>query len=46
LRPASPPVYFGFGSARAPEDLGKTMIETVRALGRRAIVSRGWPICH
>jgi vancomycin aglycone glucosyltransferase len=42
LRPASPPVYFGFGSARAPEDLGKTMIETVRALGRRAIVSRGW----
>ena len=36
------PVYFGFGSIRAPHDLGKTMIETARALGRRAIVSRGW----
>jgi vancomycin aglycone glucosyltransferase len=37
-----PPVYFGFGSMRAPEDLGRAMVETARALGRRAIVSRGW----
>jgi vancomycin aglycone glucosyltransferase len=37
-----PPVYFGFGSIRAPQDLSKNMIQTVRALGRRAIVSRGW----
>jgi len=42
LEAGEPPVYFGFGSIRAPEDLSKTMIETARALGRRAIVSRGW----
>ncbi len=37
-----PPVYFGFGSIRTPQDLSKTMIDAARALGRRAIVSRGW----
>lgn len=37
-----PPVYFGFGSIRAPEDLSRAMIESARAVGRRAIVSRGW----
>lgn len=42
LEAGEPPVYFGFGSIRAPEDLSKTMIETARALGRRAIISRGW----
>jgi len=42
LAGGEPPVYFGFGSIRAPEDLSKTMIETARALGRRAIVHRGW----
>jgi vancomycin aglycone glucosyltransferase len=42
LEAGEPPVYFGFGSIRAPQDLGKTMIETARALGRRAIVLRGW----
>jgi vancomycin aglycone glucosyltransferase len=42
LEAGEPPVYFGFGSIRAPEDLSKTMIEAARALGRRAIVSRGW----
>jgi len=36
------PVYFGFGSARAPERLNQIMIEAARAVGRRAIVSRGW----
>ncbi|MDQ2708090.1 MAG: glycosyltransferase [Actinomycetota bacterium] len=36
------PVYFGFGSIRAPKELGAAMIGTARALGRRAIVSRGW----
>ncbi|GAC1613606.1 MAG: glycosyltransferase [Gemmatimonadaceae bacterium] len=36
------PVYFGFGSIRAPHELSKAMIETARALGRRAILSRGW----
>jgi vancomycin aglycone glucosyltransferase len=37
-----PPVYFGFGSTRAPQDAGRVMLEAVRAVGRRAIVSRGW----
>ena len=42
LETGEPPVYFGFGSMRAPQDLGQVMIQTARALGRRAIVSRGW----
>jgi vancomycin aglycone glucosyltransferase len=37
-----PPVYFGFGSTRAPQDLARAMVDSARALGRRAIVSRGW----
>ena len=37
-----PPVYFGFGSMGATPDLGQVMVQTARALGRRAIVSRGW----
>ena len=42
LDAGDPPVYFGFGSIRAPENLGRAMIEAARALGRRAIVLRGW----
>jgi vancomycin aglycone glucosyltransferase len=42
LETGEPPVYFGFGSIRAPRDLSRVMIQTARALGRRAIVSRGW----
>jgi len=42
LEAGEPPVYFGFGSMRAPQDLNRVMIEAARALGRRAIVSRGW----
>jgi vancomycin aglycone glucosyltransferase len=42
LEAGEPPVYFGFGSMRAPQDLGRVMVEAARALGRRAIVSRGW----
>jgi vancomycin aglycone glucosyltransferase len=42
LEAGEPPVCFGFGSIRAPHDINRTMIETARALGRRAIVSRGW----
>lgn len=42
LGAGEPPVYFGFGSIRAPEELSRRMIGAVRALGRRAIVSRGW----
>lgn len=42
LDAGEPPVYFGFGSIRAPEDLSRVMITSARALGRRAIVYRGW----
>lgn len=42
LTTGEPPVYFGFGSIRAPQDFSHVMIQTARALGRRAIVSRGW----
>jgi vancomycin aglycone glucosyltransferase len=42
LDAGEPPVYFGFGSVRAPEGLTRVMIQTAHALGRRAIVSRGW----
>jgi len=36
------PVYFGFGSISAPAGSSQAMIDSARALGRRAIVSRGW----
>lgn len=42
LDAGEPPIYFGFGSIRAPEDISRAMIASARALGRRAIVSRGW----
>jgi vancomycin aglycone glucosyltransferase len=37
-----PPIYFGFGSIRAPEEFSRATIETARRLGRRAILLRGW----
>jgi vancomycin aglycone glucosyltransferase len=37
-----PPIYFGFGSTNAPQNAGQVMLQAARALGRRAIVSRGW----
>ncbi len=42
LDAGEPPVYFGFGSIGAPENASRVMIESARALGRRAIVLRGW----
>ncbi len=42
LDAGEPPVYFGFGSMRAPQDVSQAMIKATRAVGRRAIVSRGW----
>ena len=42
LDAGEPPIYFGFGSIRAPEDLGQVVIKSARALGHRVIVSRGW----
>jgi vancomycin aglycone glucosyltransferase len=42
LDAGEPPIYFGFGSVRATEGLSRVMITSARALGRRAIISRGW----
>lgn len=42
LDAGAPPIYFGFGSMRAAPEVGRSMLESARALGRRAIVSRGW----
>jgi len=42
LETGEPPVYFGFGSIRAPQGLAQVMVQTARVLGRRAIISRGW----
>jgi vancomycin aglycone glucosyltransferase len=42
LDAGEPPIYFGFGSISAPQGLSQVMIESARALGRRAILLRGW----
>ncbi|MGC4900429.1 glycosyltransferase [Micromonospora echinospora] len=43
LDDGDPPVYFGFGSmVQVQEDLGHVAVRAARALGRRAVVSRGW----
>jgi vancomycin aglycone glucosyltransferase len=42
LAAGEPPVYFGFGSMVAAARAGPMLVEVARALGRRAIVSRGW----
>lgn len=54
LDDGEPPVYFGFGSMTSPRANGAAMVDTARAVGRRAIVLRGWgevdldpaPDCH
>jgi len=42
LDAGEPPIYLGFGSISAPADLSQVMIQSARALGRRAILLRGW----
>ena len=42
LDAGEPPIYFGFGSISAPQGLSEAMIQSARALGRRAILLRGW----
>jgi vancomycin aglycone glucosyltransferase len=42
LEAGAPPVYVGFSSVRAPEDVARVAIEAIRATGHRALVSRGW----
>jgi vancomycin aglycone glucosyltransferase len=41
LNAGDPPIFFGFGSMRAAQDVSKSMIHAARAVGRRAIVSSG-----
>ncbi|WP_352244158.1 glycosyltransferase [Lentzea sp. NBRC 105346] len=43
LSAGEPPIYFGLGSSQGVgPNLDEVMIETARALGRRAILHRGW----
>ena len=42
LDAGTPPVYVGFGSMRASRDIVRVAVEAIRALGRRALLSRGW----
>jgi vancomycin aglycone glucosyltransferase len=42
LDSGAPPIYFGLGSMRVPQELGAVMSSAARALGRRAILARGW----
>ncbi|GAB3711939.1 glycosyltransferase [Amycolatopsis oliviviridis] len=44
LEAGEPPVYVGFGSmaAYAPKDIARVGIESLRALGRRILLARGW----
>jgi vancomycin aglycone glucosyltransferase len=42
LDSGDPPIYFGFGSTRAPEEAGPVAVHAARTVGRRAIISRGW----
>jgi vancomycin aglycone glucosyltransferase len=42
LASGEPPVYFGFGSMRAPEQTSRILIEAARTLGLRSILSQGW----
>jgi vancomycin aglycone glucosyltransferase len=42
LDAGAPPVYVGFSSVRAPEDVAAVAIGAIRAQGRRVVISRGW----
>ena len=42
LAAGEPPVYFGFGSMQSGPLTGRTLLESARESGHRAIISRGW----
>jgi len=42
LAAGTPPAYVGLGSVRAPDDIARVAIESIRAQGRRVVLSRGW----
>ncbi|WP_437729600.1 glycosyltransferase [Sorangium sp. So ce861] len=42
LAAGEPPVYVGFGSMPVDPQTGRSVIEAVRAAGRRVVLSQGW----
>lgn len=36
------PIYFGFGSMPTSSETSRALVDAARAVGRRAIISRGW----
>jgi vancomycin aglycone glucosyltransferase len=42
LAASAPPVYVGFGSMPATQETGRAVIDAVRAVGRRVVLSQGW----
>jgi vancomycin aglycone glucosyltransferase len=42
LAAGDPPVYFGFGSMRMPDEVAEVVAEVTRRAGRRAIIAGGW----
>src|SRR4051812_21704360 len=42
LDAGKPPIYFGFGSMPVADGTGRVLIDAARAVGRRAIILRGW----
>jgi vancomycin aglycone glucosyltransferase len=42
LAAGPPPVYVGMGSVRAPADVARVTVESIRAQGRRVVIGRGW----
>ncbi len=42
LEAGDAPVYLGFGSMPAPVGASRVLVDAARAVGRRAIVSKGW----
>ncbi|WP_331096665.1 DUF2380 domain-containing protein [Archangium sp.] len=38
----APPVYVGFGSMPTDQNAGRTVVEAVRSVGHRVVLSRGW----
>ncbi|HLK40074.1 MAG TPA: glycosyltransferase, partial [Polyangiaceae bacterium] len=42
LAAGAPPIFLGFGSMPVPAGVSRTLVDAARAVGRRAILSRGW----
>lgn len=42
LAAGDPPIYFGFGSMRADDNTRRIMLEAARAVGYRAVLTKGW----